>query len=255
MTSPNEIGYFRVTDREFSRALEASKLDENDILGLPRNGVIVEIGSGLSQNFANETKKLRPDLKVISLDPTLGIHSSDFFTTHERNKEGKLEQVSYTYFGKDSYYEGKTPEYADPPEISKTIGQERITQANETGNVVSGLAPEIPFASNSIDMLIDLWGPGLYLERYSDGSQLQLYLENVIRVLKQGGEAIIYPIDYYNEALEENSIRNTNAKKEYSKILKEFVNIDIEFYEQEDSALQNKENQIRIGIKIKKHLM
>ena len=255
MTSVDEIGYFRVTDREFDRALDASGLDQDDLLNLPTNAVIAEIGSGLNQNFANEIKNVRQDVKVVSLDPTYNLPNSKFFTTHERGRNGKLEQVSYTYFGENSFYKGEIPEYADPSEITEVINEERASQAKKTENVVSGLAPEIPFASESLDMLIDLWGPGLYLKRYSEGSQLEEYLQNIVRVLKKGGQARIYPIDYYNEAMEENDTRNANAIKEYQNILQKISNIKIEFYEQDDPALKNRKTQTRVGIKIGKFLI
>lgn len=250
--SPEEIGYFRVTDREFWQSADALRINDEFIRLLPENGNVVEIGSGLNQGFARALKEKREDITCISIDPTLGLSENNFYTTHRTDSNGNLEEVSYTSTN-NSYYNNQRPtgDWVDTIAKQEEISDIRVKTAQETGNVIAGLVPELPFASNSIDLIVDSWGPGLYLDRYKEDSPLSEYLHEVSRALKSDGQAHIYPIDFYNEALEENDIKNKNAIEEYTKILQTDPSIEFKFYEYEDKALRDG-NKKRIGIIIRK---
>jgi len=247
MSSPAEIGYFRVTNREFEQSLEAVDLNKRHIMNLPIDAKIAEIGSGLDQEFANGVKSIRPDVKVISLDPTLGLENKDFYTTTEESPDHGIRSVQYKY----NDPEINKSSYADSLEKQQETKRKRLESAHETGGVVAGLAPEIPFADESLDLLVDSWGPGLYLDRYEEGSELEIYLNNISRSLKNGGEAHIYPIDFYDEVLESNKIKNEKAEKEYEKILENTPNVKYEFFKKDDKGLPEGQ-QDRLGIKITK---
>jgi len=246
METTEGIGYFRVTRRSFEKVIQAlDTTPEAFLKELPQKAVVVEIGSGLGQSFSREIQKQRPDVKVVSLDPTLAL-DSNFFTTHKISSNGTLQQVSYKYFN------GQRPKLADTPEQQEKIRRQRLESASKTGKVIAGIAPELPFANNSVDMLVDSWGPGMYLDQEGTEYPLKTYLSNIARVLKKEGIAYIYPIDSYNEALETLRVRNANAKRRYENFLSSLPGIEFKFYQKEDPGLSNKKSKTRIGVKIRK---
>ena len=68
-----EIPEFFVTNRTFEQICHLVQLTEQDITDLPKNAVILEIGSGVFQNFARQMSEIRPDVQVLSIDPSLAI--------------------------------------------------------------------------------------------------------------------------------------------------------------------------------------
>lgn len=250
MTSLEDIGYFRVTNRAFTEAAAPLKITDEIIKALPKQAVVVEVGSGLTQEFARKLKAQREDITCISIDPTLGITTDNFFTTHVKDDQNKLEQVSYINF-----HQQQRPQenWVDSKEKQEEIQRERLSEAQKTGSVVATLAPELPFANASVDLIVDSWGPGLYLDRYSQQSQLAVYLQELSRVLKANGQARIYPIDFYDETLRQSSeARNEKARQEYAQLLDLDSSLAYQFYDYEDPALVSKENTSRLGVIITK---
>jgi len=174
---------FRITDRSFSKILETLRLNEYDILKLEPNSVILEVGSGTNQAFARAIKELRPDILCVSLDPTLAIKPEDYVTTVSDWK-GTLPSAIYY----DNFSENTPQEQV----YSSRIRDVRIEEANKTGNTIAALTPDLPFRENSIDLIVDSWAAGYYLDKNSN--KFVHYIEDISRVLKNEGNARLFPV-------------------------------------------------------------
>jgi SAM-dependent methyltransferase len=178
---------FYVTDRGFEQLSNYLNLTSEEIDRIPEDGKVLEIGSGVYRNFASELSSIRPDLKVISLDPTLGIKKDDFLSVVKRDSQGKIESIYYTnkIINKDEDYflNGKA-------ENTQKVREERI---KHEGLAVAALAPNLPFKNESFDLIVDTFGPGLYLHDLGE-IEFNKYLKSVFELLKPGGEARIFPV-------------------------------------------------------------
>ncbi|MBW6442151.1 hypothetical protein K0B04_04610, partial [Patescibacteria group bacterium] len=58
---------------------------------------------------------------------------------------------------------------------------------------VAALAPKLPIASNSIDLLVDSYGPGTWF--LETGTRAKEYFSEISRVLAENGSARIFPIE------------------------------------------------------------
>jgi len=81
-----DIGYFRTTDRTYEETLKYSNIDNEYIQLLEQDAKVVEMGSGLHQKFANGLKLQRPDITVISIDPSLGVDLNEEFISLTEKK-------------------------------------------------------------------------------------------------------------------------------------------------------------------------
>lgn len=201
MPNINEINYFRVTNRTFEKINENLKIAENYLLNLPTNAKVLEVGSGANQEFANGLKKIRPDIITVSLDPTFALQKGKFAAIVTDWEAGKPTAVMY-----DSLKNSDE----DEENYFQMVQDSRIKNANETGNVISALAPKLPFQDNSFDLIIDSWAAGYYLR--SNLNDTKEYLEDLIRIIKPGGEIRISPLFDKHE--------NVESKKKIKYILK-----------------------------------
>lgn len=247
-----KIGYFRTTDRSAENIMRFVKLEDRDLEELPANARVLEIGSGLSQQFARKIKQLRSDTTVVSIDPTVDLGNRKGIHTYtERTAGGELKQVEYVLHGS---------KYQDPPEVKLQTHKDRVSTAQETGSVIAALAPNLPFAPNSFNLIVDSFGPFMYLSSHS----AREYLESIIRILTADGLATIYPINPYDSVLDEIfDVQTRNAKliEEWKSYLQDVPGISFEFYEIEENhkvEVTNpdieggKETERRIGLRIKK---
>lgn len=83
--SLEDIGTFRVTPRSFEDYQDTFEIRAKDF---PPNAMVLDVGSGLNQEFAKGLSELRPDVKVVSLDASLALPTSE--------KELKNMKVSYS---------------------------------------------------------------------------------------------------------------------------------------------------------------
>jgi len=196
-----EIGYFRVTNRSFEEVDKALSITET-VKKLKPNSKVLDVGSGIFQQTAAGIGELRPDITVISSDATLGLEPNDFRIFDTSEGEGWKET---TYISKDT-------ELVDEPEVLPDSYQE--DRRKKAVNSVASLQPSLPFANESFDLIIDSWGPGMYLDRkseQSDKSQMSVYLDNICRTLKHEGEFRMYPIDNYDDLFMTDEQRNEKA--------------------------------------------
>ena len=194
----SNIPEFYVTNRDFEEILWMSGLEKNDILNLPEKANVLEVGGGVDQNFAAGIKSLRPDIQAITIDPTLiiGSNNNNEYDIYFGINNGNRNKISYVqYLRKIKWYEIKKlkpDKNSQKVEDTKKFSEQRIQKSHEAGESIVSLAPEIPLKENSLNLLIDVYGPGIYLQT-GNNSKLFTYLEEIYRVLKPGAEARIFP--------------------------------------------------------------
>jgi len=228
-TTLSEIGNFRVTERSLNSYKETFSFDPESI---PGNGMVLDIGSGVNQRFAKELETTRPDVKVVSLDPSLGIPAGD--------KE--FQRLGVTYQFTDT---GGTS-------ITPNEEQRRSRLENKYGLAVAGLAPELPFKDGSFDMVFDNHAAFMYFSEDEKNSHIR-YVKEMLRVLKSNGVAEIYPLDIFDENADDNAERVTGGTERITRILTElgFGKDRYEIFHFVDIVDGGKELD-RVGVKIKK---
>jgi len=183
--SLEKIGELSVTDRDLEQVLEDMGIEASEIDKFPKEGVVLNIGSGLYQKFEEELKKKRDDLKIISVDPSLGVEKKDLekgdwyieklgnsIAQYKRQSEPKMK------WGKDMTI--KNPE---------KFQDERYRKLKSAGsNSVAALAPQLPFKSGSFDVIIDCVASMRYL---NDEMIRKENLISICDLLKPGGSAYI----------------------------------------------------------------
>jgi len=248
--SVDSVGGFRVTSREGEAIMAYSDITEEDIKNLPEKSNILEIGSGVFQEFSQKIKSIRNDINVVSVDPTLAfIHKrentyntpsgvSDFYA-QTRDKS----QISY--YLKDDYSKGLPREAKDD---AVKIHELRVKNASKNGGIAA-LAPNFPFASKSMNLIVDCFGPGTWF--CESEKETEDYLKEVYRLLADNGIAIVFPVDNVREFLsyEEDEERNNAAKERVQRTLD---NLGLKYsLFQKDVKVDNVINQ-RTGVRIER---
>lgn len=86
-------------------------------------------------------------------------------------------------------------------------------------NSVAGRAQQQPFADNSFDFEVALYSVPLYLPENNKGTtnktELMRFLKEIVRTLKSGGKAIIYPVDQYDVAATEKILKDLSEIVKY----------------------------------------
>lgn len=231
----HDIGYFRVTSRGIESYIDIIDLDLNQI---PKNGKVVDIGSGVYQELAKDVKELRPDITVFSVDPSLAIPTdeNEFIESGLRyelpNEEGKL---------------------IKPPE---SLRRQRREQAD--ANSIAAIAPDLPFQDNSVDVVLDNHAAFMYLDE-DDNNYHERYVTEILRILKPGGVGYVYPIDLYSKMFLYDDETLADSKQRANRIIEIFKNksVKLEYYEALDSVGRDKttgevKKVKRAGLKITK---
>jgi len=248
--SVDSIGAFRVTSREGEAIMGYSDISEEDIKSLPDKANILEIGSGIFQEFSKKIKSIRDDVNVLSIDPTLAfIHRGD--NTY-RTPSGELDfyasvnqDPQINYYPKDDYAKNLP---AKEKEEAIKMHELRVKEAGDNGGVAA-IVPNLPFADKSIHLIVDCFGPGTWF--CGNEKETADYLKEVTRLLTDEGVAAIFPIDTVGEFMsyDEDSTRNDVAKERVKKVLD---NLQVEYsFFQKDVKVKNVINQ-RTGVRIEK---
>lgn len=178
MKESYEAKSFTVTSRAYERVLESCHLEQQDILSLPKNAVVVEIGSGMFQEFENGIKEKRPDVIVYSFDPTLSFDSARKDIAASEGSAGG-DNVTYTILKNPSERDIRTYRRI------QTKRKEQVSAGARSESV-----PPIHLKSQMVDLLVDSYGASLYLPR----EQFITYVKEIRRVLKPQGQARLFPI-------------------------------------------------------------
>lgn len=245
-TRISDIPEFYVTNRSFEQVCRLVNLSQQDILELPKNSSILEIGSGVFQKFARGMKDIRPDVTVFSLDPSLAIDTknhSNFDTKSIKGENGDISTAIYINKGvfSSSIFSSQTR-----IEELRNLQELRIKEALKTGNVFAALAPNLPIKESSLDLIIDVYGPGYYIQ-VNQENEVERYFREIYRVLKHGGVIRIYPAVSTDLNLKRSSL-DEDFSKEFSKIFyqkifqKNNLNFEISFKEISDAESQENSN-------------
>lgn len=186
-----KIQKFFITDRSLLEVCDIFHINIRDITStdfLPGNATVLNSGSGLRRRFEKMLLHHRPDIRFISLDPSLGIGTL-------------LPDGSYTIqeFG---IYECGAEEYTEyiyKPPVPTTEGvalydedairfdRERKQSALEIPGAIASLATRMPLAEETVDVVFDCMGPIEYLPK---GESQEKYFSELKRVLKPSGKII-----------------------------------------------------------------
>lgn len=262
-----DLSPLRVTARTAEKLIKPFGINEQTVKDLPQKAVVVEIGSGLFQEFAGWVKLIRPDIVTISIDPTLALRQEDLnkpylkLSSTPKDKLGFLpyvdgqmrqDEVTYKALGEEPHaYTDKDDKFVDLERIAKglDIHNRRVATASKNGGVAA-IVPSIPLANESSDLLIDSFGVGTW---YCEGDkETKNYFDEVLRVMKPGSSAYIFPIDTYSDFVTniDDNTRNEKARLKLTKYLLGKTNISVTFITYEI----NGENK-RIGIILKKEFL
>lgn len=141
------------------RGLEAYKqLACFDVAEIGLGAVVLNIGGGFSQRFERELVTIRPDIKILTVDPSL-VRGRVFYVGDGRREEY------------ESYY-------LDDSEVKK-----RRVAVGQYARTVAGIGQSLPFAPGCVDYAVDVYGPAYYLN-----ASLKGYFREVARVLRVGGK-------------------------------------------------------------------
>lgn len=167
-----EIDFFVVTSDSGS-SLEELHLKKRDFLDLPQRASVVEVGSGREQGLARRLRKIRPDLKITIVDPTLSFKP-------DREDVAVSIDPEYTNY----YFSGrvKLPLPVETIQEFRRHQQLRLSNLPEKVAVSTTLAPRLDMPNHSVHMLLDCRGPGIYLKE----KQFSDYLQSISRVLIRG---------------------------------------------------------------------
>lgn len=147
-----------LTERGFSEYQNKLGFDNDD---LTKWQTIVDLGSGLQQEFAWGVEQLGLESKVISVDPRL-------LMTEEEDLAGLL------------------------PEEQE---RRRSGRRNPVKGTIGAFAQHLPLENESIDAVLALHSVPQYTP---EADELFAALREIVRILKHGGEARLYPISKLN---------------------------------------------------------
>lgn len=196
----NVHGPLRVTDRNIS--LTRFPVSMRGLLQeIPIDGVFLELGAGTNATTAQVIKfdpYNRPDLSYIGLDPSLAIPSKKIF-----DGEILVERYFPERMGTCFVY------HADDSTITEhghllhrfnagALHEGRVHKAISAGSKPWINYPNIPIENDSVDFILELFGPSTYTSSELDNTDSiearRQYLVEILRILKPGGRALIYPL-------------------------------------------------------------
>lgn len=182
-------GELAVSDRNLSSYAEWFNFTKKERDAIPHNAVILNIGSGSFRTFESELHVERPDLKIISIDPSLGaftINREGKPNTNEINFVNLPEEEFIVYAPNENLIDAEgNPRFSEDQIFTgeKAIKMDKIRKklATRTPGAVAGSAIRLPLADKSVDIAFDLWGPIRYLRNIDEKVD---YLKEVKRVMK-----------------------------------------------------------------------
>lgn len=207
---------FRVTARPFEQYCETFDITPT---ALKPNAKILDVGSGLHQEFARGMAAVRSDIRAISVDPT-------------------LEKLDLAYEIEDNY--------GNVRPVSEAEHKERMQ--NIFGEVIGAIAPNLSFANNeSFDYIFDYHGPFMY---FSEERLLERYVKELVRIAKAYGFIFIFPLDSYKEAALSDVDRLRKSKARMSRILRKLKITKYSIFTHKEQVGDTNSFWSRLGIKI-----
>jgi SAM-dependent methyltransferase len=171
-TSLADIGKFHITHRELSDYEYFFQFQAKEMMP---NSRVLDLGSGISQELARDLRRIRPDIQVISIDPSLVLPPD----------EESLKKMGIVY----------------SLAMLNDSDEERAKRNSvKVKNLIAAVAPNLPIKSKSFDYVFDSHGPYLYLK----DDQLKVdYIKEIVRIGAKNATIGIYPLEEIaNESLE-----------------------------------------------------
>lgn len=192
------IGKFDVTDRGLDDVMNVFGLDLKQVDSIRKDSVILNVGSGLYQEFEKELSNRRKDLKIFSVDPSLGVVTYDkdgnYTTQGFRIDDHKVDQwANYFYEGENrQIFSGGIKRGAKAVEFDLNRKRE------VAGNTVASLATSLAIGTKTVDIVFDCSGPIQYLKSNADKEK---YLSEIDRVLKSDGVMFASSLDVIERSI------------------------------------------------------
>lgn len=194
-----------------------------DAVGMPPNARVLDIGSGVNQEVASGMRRIRPDIQVVSIDPSIILPTDD----------KSLDELGIVY------------------RVAKNNNEEERKKRLKTKdrNLVAALAPNLPIKTNSCDYIFDSHGAYLY---FSDDQVKKAYLRELMRIGGPHALIGIYPLKEIAEdwlrMFVEGKVPFDKVKDEVRKrtkietedLLKDLGIKNYEFFEREDITYEDR---------------
>ncbi|PIT88820.1 MAG: hypothetical protein COU29_00360 [Candidatus Magasanikbacteria bacterium CG10_big_fil_rev_8_21_14_0_10_36_32] len=135
------------------------------------NMTMLDLGSGLKQEFARQAKEEGYKSKIISVDPRLGLSLEEDLSLLSRHSPREIGRIS-----------------------------ERISaRQNLPDNSLSAIAQALPFKDKSFDRVFALWSVPYYI--ITTPEEIKIVLKEMLRVVKDGGVIKAHPLPMGNKFL------------------------------------------------------
>lgn len=145
--------FARISDWDLETAQELGHFKISDI---PHNARVLNVGSGYSQVFEKQLKATRPDIQIVSVDPSTAMLDYKVVLNGSSSWDGKWRVKTRTQL------------------------EERIATLNNKENTVAALGQELPFADGSFHFGIDIYGAAKYAR---DIDSYKRYLREIKRTV------------------------------------------------------------------------
>lgn len=93
------------------------------------------------------------------------------------------------------------------------IEEIRLTKRTEKSNVVEAVFPQLPFKSESFDVLVASWSISAHVFAELNEGGFEIFWDEIQRILTDNGEAYIFPLNYYYN-VDETLINSLEKMKE-----------------------------------------
>lgn len=182
----------RITDRPFKEVAELCHFDAEDVRRLAPGTVLLEAGSGTHQAFLRDAYAINQEIILVGLDLSLSIKPDDLADGRIRVSRYQINGIEVT----DYYLDARRPSTVDSKgELTTadavTFHKTRKSFAEKLNMVSMNMQDGLALSSGSVDMYVDCFGPAVYIR---SAQEKLTYLTEVLRVLKAGGKAYIYPL-------------------------------------------------------------
>jgi len=184
----------QVTERTYEQYIGKLHIPEEY---LKNRGVIVDIGAGFA-NFAQKVNERfgETGTKAYAIDPVYTFFNGDF-EEFEKSLDGSGLFLDFGY-GRTSQ-EGKGLE--EVKQEMKRLYDEFYREATQSGCYIAGSHQNLPFKNESVDLIV---GNNSIL-RFNNREIVIRALNEIVRILKQSGEARIGPT-YFDWDKERNEL-------------------------------------------------
>jgi SAM-dependent methyltransferase len=182
MIESNRYPHYLISDLTLTETIE--HLGDFDFTQLiPHNAKVLNCGSGVFRTMERDLLNIRPDLDIVSIDPSLGIFTPDRY--------GCITTQGYQIYINTPHGVAYEPvNNSCLPNIAR--GQQAIVFDAERKAVITRFpgtvgaeGTHLPFVEKLFDVIMDIRGPMLYLKQ-NFNTTMQYFLE-LKRVLNPNG--------------------------------------------------------------------